>query len=431
MPDLQKDQTYTAAVVQVTDGDTVKVEFDDGEQADVRVLGIDTPETLEFQRFERPAEWVGIHDLPYLAEWADRATAFGRRLLGVDGAGDTDADADADTDADGRPLVTVSFDPVAALRDEFDRLLGYIGRGEVDYNRRMVEAGYARAYGSGFSRHDEFAAAERRARADGRGLWAESDPEGSTTVRNREVREVYVPNAAPVTTTDGRPDDDRVPVYTAPSAFRPDAADTDDTVPLAAVDRAANVVMVGGLVISEEYEQEEGYPVDTASYDNFTFLTNLATRFGDRDGDVLIEGGHGQFTAEHALSSEDAAYYGRYLEGVGRRLEQYNAVTPANLRGYRTVIVTPPTEPYAADEVAALREFSDDGGTVVLLGSAAATDAARENLNSLAARLGSDLQVDDDPVIDPENNLNDDPSVVTTSLFNRAFDLFDPVPTGD
>lgn len=423
MPDLQQDQTYTVSVVDVTDGDTVTVEFDDGTQEDVRVLGIDTPEKLEFQRFERPAEWVGITDLPYLAEWADRATEFGRRLLGVTGA------ADVATDDEGRPEATLSFDPVADLRDEFDRLLGYLSREEMSYNRRMVESGYARAYSSGFSRHDEFAEAERRARADGRGLWAGSDPANSTTVRNREVREVFVPNPVAVTTADGRPDDSRVPVYTAPSAFRPDASDFEDTAPLVGVDREATVVAVSGLLISEEYEQAEGYEVDTASYDNFTFLTNLLSRFGDKAGDVLIEGGHGQFGAEYALSAEDAAYYGRYLEGVGLRLEQYNTVTPAHLRDYRAVIITAPADPYTPEEIAALRQFTDDGGTVVLMGSALAPADAQQNLNAIANELGSDLRLSTDAVIDPDNRLNGDPSVVTTTLFNRAFDLFDPVPT--
>jgi len=424
MPYIEQDENYTVSVVSVTDGDTVTVEFDDGEQFDVRVLGVDTPEKLQFQRFERSEEWVGIRDFPYLAEWGDRATTFGRRLLGVDG------ETTVATDEQGRPRVTLFFDPVADLFDQFGRLLGYIERGPMLYNRRLIEAGYARAYGSGFSRHDAFAEAERRAREDGRGLWAESTPGDSPEIRNGDVDDLFVPHPVPVTATDGDPANRDVAVRAARTAFRPDADDGDGDAPLVAADRRANVVMVGGLVVSEQYEQAEDYDVSTASFGNFPVLTNLITHVAENDGDVVIDGGHGQFGADYALSLEDAAYYRRYLEGVGLRFHQYNDLTAAPLGEYRAVIVTAPAEAYSDDEMAALREFAENGGVVVLMASGMAPLPPRGRLNALARHLGTDLRFSGDTLVDPENNLNDDEQVLTTSWFNGSFDVFGPFPDG-
>ena len=50
-------------------------------------------------------------------------------------------------------------------RDKFDRLLAVCKAGEVDLNRRQVEAGWAISYG-------DYLDAERQAKAAGRGLWA-------------------------------------------------------------------------------------------------------------------------------------------------------------------------------------------------------------------------------------------------------------------
>jgi len=410
MPELRKSEEYAVTVTEVTDGDTVTVEFDDGMVEDVRVLGIDTPEKQEFQRFERTEEWVGIDGLPTLAEWADRATEYARDLLNGEGT-----------------TVTLSFDASAPIRDQFDRLLGYIDRDGFTFNRMMVEAGFARCYHSGFADHDAYAAAERRARERGLGLWAESDPENTPEIRNREVRRLYVPNPASVGTVDGQPDDDRVPVYASPSAFHPGAWNDGGHIPLAAVERRANVAMVGGPLIEETYEESEGYDVPTDGFDNFAFLSNLLDSLGANDGDVVVDGGHGQFEAQdYGLSLEDTAYYRRYLEGVGVTMRQVNTLTAERLNGHRAVIVTTPDRPFTDDEIAALREFRDDGGAVILSGTTTGPVETKMRLNRVAADLGSDLRLNDDRVMDFNDNLNDDPTVVTTSLFNRSFDLFGP-----
>ncbi len=429
MPYIDKDKRYTVAVVAVTDGDTVTVEFADGERYTVRVLGIDTPEKPRFQRYERPAEWAGIESLEILGTWGDRATAAGRHLLGVTG------ETAGETDDQGRPKVTLFFDPNADLFDPFGRLLGYIEQGTTLYNRQMVERGYARAYASGFARYDEFANAERRARANGRGLWANSTPGDTPAIRNDGVDDLFIPHPVPVTVTSGSdsPPNRAVAVRAAHTAVRPTANtdDGDSNAPLIGVDRRANVVLVGGLIISETYERAEGYDVSTASYGNFPVLTNLLTNTGEKDGDVAINGGHGQYGADYALSLEDTAYYRRYLEGVDLALHQYNDLPTAPLREYQAVIVTPPADAYTEADIAALRTFTERGGVVVLMGSGMAPDAPRGRLNALAGHLGTNLRFSEATLIDPENNVNGDEQVITTTWFNGRFDAFGPYPTGD
>jgi len=59
---LDPTETYTVDVVDVADGDTVDVQFDDGRVESIRVLGVDTPETRGNAEFERPEEWEGLAD---------------------------------------------------------------------------------------------------------------------------------------------------------------------------------------------------------------------------------------------------------------------------------------------------------------------------------------------------------------------------------
>ena len=195
--------------------------------------------------------------------------------------------------------------------------------------------------------------------------------------------------------------------------------------PLVAVDGSNRVGVVGSPLVDESYEQAEGYAVDTSGYENFTFLTNLVDHLSARDGQVLIDGGHGQFSADYALSAEDAAYYQRFLEGVDLAFEQVNALSQENLSRGRALLVTSPPESFTGAERENVAAFRDDGGAVVLVGASAATATARTNLNDLAGALGTDLRLNDDSVTDATNNVNGDASVPTTTRFDASFPLFD------
>ncbi len=126
-------------VVGVVDGDTVVVDLD-GTAETVRLLGIDTPETVHP---DRPPECFGAEASHRLAE-----------LL-----------------PPGTPVV-VTRDVEA--RDRYGRLLGYLASADGrSVNRTLAEEGFAAALHidpNDGMRH-ELAAAEARARSAGLGLW--------------------------------------------------------------------------------------------------------------------------------------------------------------------------------------------------------------------------------------------------------------------
>lgn len=133
--------------MRVIDGDTLDVQFASGEIDRVRVIGINTPETVAPRK---PPECFGA-----------QASARAKELL--DGA-----------------EITLESDPMKPDRDRMrrPRLLRYVllpdGR---NFEVVMLEGGYARErdYGEPYTHRDEFRAAERAARAAGRGLWSACD----------------------------------------------------------------------------------------------------------------------------------------------------------------------------------------------------------------------------------------------------------------
>ena len=129
-------------VVRVVDGDTVEVAHR-GRTESVRVIGIDTPETVH------PTEPVEC--------WGPQASADAERLLR------------------GR-RVLLRFDPSQGRRDTYDRLLAYVvipGRG--DFGELMLKRGNAAeyTYDDAYARRAAYRAAEAEARVNNRGLWRE------------------------------------------------------------------------------------------------------------------------------------------------------------------------------------------------------------------------------------------------------------------
>jgi micrococcal nuclease len=129
-------------VVRVVDGDTILVRGPGGRTEDVRLIGIDTPETVD------PRRPVGC--------FGPEASAYAKHLL------------------TGR-RVLLRYD--REIHDRYGRFLAYVwleGRQDAFVNARLVELGYARAYP--FPPNTEhqalFAALERRAAIAGRGLWS-------------------------------------------------------------------------------------------------------------------------------------------------------------------------------------------------------------------------------------------------------------------
>jgi micrococcal nuclease len=134
----------TATVVEVIDGDTLVIDLAGGVGGDehVRLIGIDTPETVDP---DRPDECFGADASRHLAELAPPGTAL--RL-------------ERDVEA----------------RDQYDRLLAYAYRARDDLflNLAQVAGGFAEplAYPPNTAHRADFERTARDARMAGTGLWA-------------------------------------------------------------------------------------------------------------------------------------------------------------------------------------------------------------------------------------------------------------------
>jgi micrococcal nuclease len=133
----------SARVVEVVDGDTLRVEVD-GTTETVRMLGIDTPET---HHPTKPVECFGAEASARLAELAPAGA-----------------------------IVRLERDVEA--RDHYDRLLAYVyvtgaDGSEILANASLVGDGFAVALAIDPNRahRGEIAALEQQARASGAGLW--------------------------------------------------------------------------------------------------------------------------------------------------------------------------------------------------------------------------------------------------------------------
>jgi micrococcal nuclease len=136
-------------VVEVVDGDTIKVQMD-GQIYTVRYIGIDTPET---KHPDRPIEWMG-----------PQATEANRKL--VEGE-------------------TVLLEKDVSETDQYGRLLRYVFLpGGTFVIAELVRRGYAQAvsYPPDVAYQDRFRALQQEAREADRGLWGPTPtPEWSPT----------------------------------------------------------------------------------------------------------------------------------------------------------------------------------------------------------------------------------------------------------
>jgi micrococcal nuclease len=132
----------TGTVVRAIDGDTLEVEID-GEREDVRLIGVDTPETV------KPGSPVQC--------FGPRASAFAHRVL------------------DGR---RVRLELGVERRDVYGRLLAYVRIGRRSVNAMLLRLGLARTLT--IPPNDRYAERfhelELRAARAGRGLWGACPP---------------------------------------------------------------------------------------------------------------------------------------------------------------------------------------------------------------------------------------------------------------
>lgn len=145
--------TVTVTVVDVVDGDTVKVRYENGTRDTVRLLGVDTPEV---HSENTPDEFEGVPETDAgrqcLRQYGERASEFAEDAL----AGQT---------------VRLGFDENEGRRGYYDRLLAYVYLDGDQFNYRLVAEGHARMYDSEFVERARYATAERTAQEANRGVW--------------------------------------------------------------------------------------------------------------------------------------------------------------------------------------------------------------------------------------------------------------------
>jgi len=144
----------SVTIVEVVDGDTVDIRYENGTRETIRLLGVDTPEVYTEND---PAEFEGIPDTEAgrncLERWGEEASAFATERLANEEA-------------------TLVFDPDSDRRGSYDRLLGYLYVSNTSFNYQLVETGHARVYESAFRREQLYLDAESAAQENTTGLWA-------------------------------------------------------------------------------------------------------------------------------------------------------------------------------------------------------------------------------------------------------------------
>ena len=140
---IAKDQR--AFCTRVVDGDTIVVDIA-GREEKVRLIGVDTPETVDPRR---PVEYFG-----------KEASAFTKRLVR------------------GKSVI-LKDDPECHNRDRYNRLPRYVYlKDGTLVNAEIIKQGYGFAYVKyPFSLMEEFRKLEKAARKKGRGMWGSDQQE--------------------------------------------------------------------------------------------------------------------------------------------------------------------------------------------------------------------------------------------------------------
>lgn len=138
-PVAEKPEDASCKVVRVVDGDTIVVDLN-GTQEKVRLIGIDTPESVH-------------PDASRNVEYGSVASAFTKSQL------------------EGQS-VTLEMD--VQERDQYGRILAYVYIGGKMFNKTLLEEGHAQVatYPPNVKYVDDFLAIQKQAQAEKVGLWA-------------------------------------------------------------------------------------------------------------------------------------------------------------------------------------------------------------------------------------------------------------------
>jgi len=154
-------------VTKVIDGDTIDVLID-GKKENIRLIGIDSPEAVDPRK---PVEC-------FAKESSNKAKEIltGKRVF-------------------------LEADPSQGERDKYNRLLRYVFLEDgVNFNKLMVEEGYAHeyTYDLPYKYQDEFIEAEKKAKQEKLGLWADDACLAPTPIPTVKSTKKLIPTSKPV-----------------------------------------------------------------------------------------------------------------------------------------------------------------------------------------------------------------------------------------
>ncbi|MBS3817839.1 MAG: thermonuclease family protein [Candidatus Thermoplasmatota archaeon] len=146
-PDLE---TESVEVLSVVDGDTIEVEFENGTEGTVRILGVDTPEV---HTDVDTSEWEDIDNRTWLERCGLKASNFTKRWISSE--------------------VDLIFDENEGKKGYYGRYLAYVElENSTDLGAELTKNGWARVYTEGnCQREDQYLDHEEEARKDGEGVW--------------------------------------------------------------------------------------------------------------------------------------------------------------------------------------------------------------------------------------------------------------------
>jgi micrococcal nuclease len=136
-----KGKTFTAKIVKVIDGDTVKIGLPNGNEETVRLLLIDTPET--------------VHPSKPVQPFGPEASQFSKNLMPAGSE--------------------VEVETGISERDKYGRLLAYFYVNGKMVNKMLLEKGLARVayvYAPNTKYLDEFEAIQKKAKDNAVGIWS-------------------------------------------------------------------------------------------------------------------------------------------------------------------------------------------------------------------------------------------------------------------
>lgn len=160
-----KGDTFTATIIKVVDGDTVKIKLNNGDEETVRLLLIDTPET--------------VHPTKDVQPFGPEASQFAKKLMPAGSQ--------------------VEVELGIGERDKYRRLLAYFYVDGQMVNKQLLEKGLARVayvYAPNTKYLDELEAIQQKAQQKSIGIWSienyvtEKGFNDSTTIESKQEKTI-------------------------------------------------------------------------------------------------------------------------------------------------------------------------------------------------------------------------------------------------